>query len=222
VNPQLVLMGASDNERVARARVPKTGLVGVVAGSLALLLAACGGSQQAGVASLGSTTTTMAHSARGGAAGGDGGGGAASAGKGAPGAGRNIVTVMMGDGNSADMLKFAHCMRSHGVGDFPEPSSNGTITVGGSVSESPQFQAADQTCHTLLPNGGVPTAAQRTQGLDQLLKVSVCMRAHGISDFPDPTANGIELPIRKGMPTDLDPNNPGFQSAEKACQRFGP
>jgi hypothetical protein len=48
------------------------------------------------------------------------------------------------------------------------------------------------------------------------------MRAHGISDFPDPTANGIEIPIRKGMPTDLDPNNPRFQSAEKACQRFGP
>ncbi len=146
----------------------------------------------------------------------------ASAGKGAPSGGQNIATVMMGDGNSADMLKFAHCMRSHGVGDFPEPSSNGTITVGGTLSQSPQFQAADQTCHKLLPNGGVPTAAQRAQGLDQLLKVSVCMRAHGISDFPDPTANGIEIPIRKGMPTDLDPNNPGFQSAEKACQRFGP
>ena len=42
------------------------------------------------------------------------------------------------------------------------------------------------------------------------------------ADFPDPTANGIEIPIRKGMPTDLDPNNPRFQAAEKACQRFGP
>jgi len=205
---------------VARARGPKTGLVVGVAGSLALLLAACGGSPQAGVASLASTSTT-AQSAPAGAAGG-GGGGAASAGKGAPSGGQNIATVMMGDGKSADMLKFAHCMRSHGVGDFPEPSSNGTITVGGTLSQSPQFQAADQTCHKLLPNGGVPTAAQRAQGLDQLLKVSVCMRAHGISDFPDPTANGIEIPIRKGMPTDLDPNNPGFQSAEKACQRFGP
>jgi hypothetical protein len=222
VNPQLALMGASDNERVARARVRKTGHVGVVAGSLPLLLADCGGSPQAGVASLGGTTTTTARSAPAGAAGGGGGGGAASAGEGAPGGGQNSVTVMMGDRKPVDMVKFAQCMRSHGVGDFPEPSSNGTITVGGTISQSPQFQAADQTCHTLLPNGGVPTAAQLAQGLDQLLKVSVCMRAHGIKDFPDPTANGIEIPIEKGMPTDLDPNNPRFQAADKACQRFGP
>jgi hypothetical protein len=208
--------------RTARSNKLHGAGVGLVLCAAALVFTACGsGSASRGVASAGSTTTTT-QPASAGAAGGGGGGGAASAGKIASGGGQNNVTVMMGDGNSADMLKFAQCMRAHGVGDFPEPSSTGTITVGGAVSQSPQFQAADQTCHKLLPDGGVPTAAQRAQGLDQLLKVSVCMRAHGISDFPDPTANGIEIPIRKGMPTDLNPNNPRFQSAEKACQRFGP
>jgi hypothetical protein len=48
------------------------------------------------------------------------------------------------------------------------------------------------------------------------------MRAHGISDYPDPTSNGIQIPIRKGMPSDLDPNNPRLQSAEKACQHLAP
>jgi hypothetical protein len=215
-------MGAPDNARVARARVPKSRVGGVVAGGLGLLLAACGGSPQAGVASLGRNATTAAQPAPAGAPESRGAGSAAPAGKGAPGGGQNVVMVMTGDGNTAAMLKFAHCMRSHGVGDFPEPSSNGTITVGGTVSGSPQYQAADQTCHKLLPNGGVPTAAQRAQGLAQLLKVSFCMRAHGISDFPDPSANGIEIPVRKGMPADLDPDNPRFQSAQKACQRFGP
>jgi hypothetical protein len=124
-------------------------------------------------------------------------------------------------GNSVDMLRFAQCMRSHGV-DFPNPSSNGTIVVSGTVSQSPQYPAADQTCRELLPNGGIPTAAQQAQSLAQLLKVSVCMRAHGISDFPDPTSKGIQIPVRPGMPSDLDPNNPRFQAAEKACQRLQP
>jgi hypothetical protein len=48
------------------------------------------------------------------------------------------------------------------------------------------------------------------------------MRVHGISDYPDSTSNGIQIPIRKGMPSDLDPNNPRLQSAEKACQHLAP
>jgi hypothetical protein len=205
---------------VACAEVPKTALVGFVAAGLALLFAACGGSPQAGVASLGNAkTTTTAQSAAAGTGG--GGGGAANAGNGARGGGAQSVMVMSG-GNGAAMAKFAQCMRSHGVVDFPEPSSNGTILISGTVSQSPQYPAADETCHKLLPNGGVPTAAQQARSLAQLLKVSVCMRAHGISDFPDPTANGIQIPIRPGMPSDLDPNNPRFQSADKACQHLGP
>jgi hypothetical protein len=113
-------------------------------------------------------------------------------------------------------------MRSHGVVDFPDPSSNGTISVGSTVSQSPQYPVADETCQKLLPNGGVPTAAQQSQGIAQLLKFSVCMRAHGISDYPDPTSKGIRISIRKGMPSDLDPNNPRLQSAEKACQHLAP
>jgi hypothetical protein len=208
---------------VACTGVPKTPLVGFVAGSLALLLAACGGSPQAGVASLGNAkTTTTAQSASAGAGGG-GGTGAASAGNGAPGGGAQSDMVMIGGrGDYADRLKYAQCMRSHGVVDFPDPSSNGTIVVSGTVAQSPQYPAADETCHKLLPNGGIPTAAQQAEGLAQLLKVSVCMRAHGISDFPDPTSEGIRVPVRKGMPSDLDSDNPRFQSAEKACQSLQP
>ena len=151
------------------------------------------------------------------------GGGAANAGNGAPGDGAQSDMVMAGgSGNYADRLKYAQCMRSHGVVDFPDPSSNGTISVSGTVSQSPQYPAADNTCRKLLPNGGIPTAAQQAQGLAQLLKVSICMRAHGISDFPDPTSNGIRIPVRKGMPSDLDPNNLRFQAADKACQSLGP
>ena len=207
--------------RTARSNKLYATRVGLALIAAALLFTACGsGSASPGVASVGSTTTTT-QSASAGAGGGGGGGVAANAGNGAPGGGPQSVMVMSG-GNGADMLKYAQCMRSHGVADFPDPSSNGTILVGGTVSQSPQYPAADETCHKLLPNGGVPTAAQQAQGIAQLLKFSVCMRAHGISDYPDPTSNGIQIPIRKGMPSDLDPNNPRLQSAEKACQHLAP
>jgi hypothetical protein len=196
----------------------KTGFAGLVVVGLATLLAACGSSPAKGVASLATTATTSARSSApastGGGAGGSGGPVGASGG--------GSSHMVMTGGDYSQMLKFAQCMRSHGVVDFPDPSSNGTILVGGTVSQSPQYPAADETCHKLLPNGGVPTAAQHAQGIAQLLKFSVCMRAHGISDYPDPTSNGIRIPVRKGMPSDLDPNNPRFQSAEKACQSLQP
>jgi hypothetical protein len=203
--------------RTARSNKRYATRVGLAVVAAALLFSACGnGSASPGVASVGSTTTTT-RSAPASAGGGAGGGGAANAGHGALGGGPQAVIVMSG-GNGADMLKYAECMRSHGVVDFPDPSSDGTILVDGTVSQSPQYPAADNTCRNLLPNGGVPKAAQQAQGIAQLLKLSVCMRAHGISDYPDPTSKGIQIPIRKGMPSDLDPNNPRLQSAEKACQ----
>jgi hypothetical protein len=196
----------------------KTGFAGLVVVGLATLLAACGSSPAKGVASLATTATTSARSSApastGGGAGGSGGPVGASGG--------GSSHMVMTGGDYSQMLKFAQCMRSHGVVDFPDPSSNGTILVGGTVSQSPQYPAADETCQKLLANGGVPTAAQQAQGIAQLLKFSVCMRAHGISDYPDPTSNGIRIPVRKGMPSDLDPNNPRLQSAEKACQHLAP
>ncbi|HUB70071.1 MAG TPA: hypothetical protein VL984_06585 [Acidimicrobiales bacterium] len=206
---------------MARVVVLKAALVGVVAGGLAIVLAACGSAAQSGVASLGKATTTTAQPAPAVTGGVAGGGVAANAGNAAPGAGSNSEMVMA-PGNPADMLKFAQCMRSHGVIDFPDPSSNGAIVVSGTVSQSPQYGAADQTCHDLLPNGGIPTAAQRAQALAEMLKLSVCMRAHGISDFPDPTSEGIRIALKPGMPSDLVPGNPRLQAAQKACQRFGP
>jgi hypothetical protein len=176
---------------------------------MATLFAACGGSASLRVASRGSTTTT-AQSAQ------------ANAGTGYSSCGASLCHVLAKDGNPADMLKFSVCMRAHGVVDFPEPSSNGSISVSATVFQSALFQNADNACRKLLPNGGIPTAAQQAQGLAQLLDVSVCMRAHGIRDFPEPSANGIEIPVPKNPSSDLDPNNPRFQAAEKACQHLGP
>lgn len=47
------------------------------------------------------------------------------------------------------MLKFTHCMRSHGVPGFPDPALNGTAPKSAATidPQSPQFRAAVHTCH---------------------------------------------------------------------------
>ncbi len=58
----------------------------------------------------------------------------------------------------AQALKFSKCMRSHGVPSFPDPQESGqNIQIGGPGVDpsSPQFQAAQNDCRSLLPGGGL-------------------------------------------------------------------
>jgi hypothetical protein len=52
-----------------------------------------------------------------------------------------------------------------------------------------------------------------------LLKYSQCMRSHGISDFPDPSPSGGQM-INPAKNADVDPTNPLFQKAQKACYSY--
>jgi hypothetical protein len=58
-------------------------------------------------------------------------------------------------------LKFARCMRAHGI-DVPDPKADGGgISLGspgksGPDPESPAFQRAQKTCESLLPDGKGP------------------------------------------------------------------
>jgi hypothetical protein len=124
-------------------------------------------------------------------------------------------------GNGADALAFAECMRAHGVPNFPDPNAQGGIVASGQDVGSSTFQAATKDCRHLLPNGGQPTPAEQAKALAQALKFSQCMRSHGISAFPDPQSvagGGIRIAIRAGQGSNLNPTNPQFQAAQKACQ----
>jgi hypothetical protein len=50
------------------------------------------------------------------------------------------------------------------------------------------------------------------------LAFAQCMRAHGIADFPDPDPNGNFALNQEG---DLDPADPDYQAATRACQSYG-
>jgi hypothetical protein len=80
---------------------------------------------------------------------------------------------------------------------------------------SPQYMSADQTCRHLL-SGGVPTAAQNQHALAKELRFALCMRSHGVSNFPDPTNAGVVHLIG------VDQNSPQYQSAQKVCEVLVP
>lgn len=58
-------------------------------------------------------------------------------------------------GARSAQLAFAHCMQTHGVPSFPDPSSNGAIQAPQGVDRnSATYQDAFNTCKSKLPNGG--------------------------------------------------------------------
>jgi hypothetical protein len=56
-------------------------------------------------------------------------------------------------------LKFAQCMRSHGVANFPDPTSSGSFNLQGIDVNSPQVQAANSACAT--PSAGIGIGSGR-------------------------------------------------------------
>jgi hypothetical protein len=193
----------------------------------ALLLAGCGGGSSPGVANLGkhsaSTTNPSSSSSAGGVA--SSGGGVSSAGTSSSG-GQSGFTLKVAGASTAQLLRFARCMRQTGEPNFPDPSSNGTFS--GNSSEgldpsSPQFQAAQTKCAKYAPQADKrPSAAQQQQSFANLLKYSQCMRSHGEPAFPDPTRSGgrISLRVQAGPGSSLDPNSPIFQRAQQACAKL--
>jgi hypothetical protein len=121
-------------------------------------------------------------------------------------------------------LKFAQCMREHGV-DMPD-SGDGTLVTGGGADtpgslggsagavELPDADGeAYQACREFLPNGGEPrklTAAE----LEQAVRFAQCMRAHGL-DYPDPSAEGAQQAF--GVPMDDSAAMQRFDEAARAC-----
>jgi hypothetical protein len=118
-------------------------------------------------------------------------------------------------------------MRAHGISDFPDPNGGGGLAIQNKPGSdldpnNPQYQAANNSCQSLMP-ALHPSPAQQSQLSAEALKYSQCMRAHGISDFPDPNSQGQIMLGKPGQSVgDLDPSNPQFQSAATACQQYQP
>jgi hypothetical protein len=86
-------------------------------------------------------------------------------------------------------IKYADCMREHGVPNFPDPGSGGAVDLSDSAinTQSPAFESGQSACQKLLP-GGLPGRGSGSATLiKQGVKIAACIRADGWKSFPDPT-----------------------------------
>lgn len=81
-------------------------------------------------------------------------------------------------------VKFAECVRAHGVPHFPDPNATGDFNFGVDVSAA-TFTAAVNACKSLQPPGTLSSHRSAKQQ-SAALKFAACVRAHGVPDFPDP------------------------------------
>jgi hypothetical protein len=166
-------------------------LSSVVAGAaFSLLAASCGGGGgPSGVASIASTTTAA-------------------------------TTTTTATATQSGLLAFSQCMRSNGMPNFPDPQR----FVGGNVKltihQLAPSQAAMTACSPLLPtNGGSGSQATAQQIRTQVAdgrSFANCMRSHGVSRFPDPTAQG-DLSVDMVQAQGIDIHSPAVLHAVQTC-----
>ncbi|MGI9007094.1 MAG: hypothetical protein ACR2FU_13030 [Streptosporangiaceae bacterium] len=95
--------------------------------------------------------------------------------------------------NSQKALAFSACVRVHGVPNYPDADGKGQIVKATAqqlgVSNS-QLQAALDACQHLLPNTGNvdDNPAALNQWWSQMQHFAQCMHAHGVPNWPGPTA----------------------------------
>jgi hypothetical protein len=81
-------------------------------------------------------------------------------------------------------VKFAECMRAHGVPHFPDPDAKGEFNFG--VDVTPEvFTHAVNACKALKPPGALSSKRTPKQQAASL-RFAQCVRQHGVKDFPDP------------------------------------
>ena len=126
-------------------------------------------------------------------------------------------------------LKFAKCMREHGV-DVPDPKREAgggiKITAGSrgrsGGADNAKMQAAQKACQKYLKAGGgrAPSAAEQAKAKDAMLAYTRCMRSRGIKiSDPEFSANG-GIMNKIGGPGQTRPDSPAFKAADKACRKY--
>ena len=114
-------------------------------------------------------------------------------------------------------VKFAECIRAHGVPHFPDPDAKGDFAFGIDVSPAVWRKAVD-ACKDLQPPGAL-SGKRSPKQQSAALRFAQCIRDHGVKDFPDPV-NGEPLVDTTRIPSS---NRPGgmtiLNAAMHTCGR---
>jgi hypothetical protein len=146
-----------------------------------------------------------------------------------PGVASVASSTTAGTATQNGMVAYSACMRSNGVPNFPDPTSSGGIPKQAAVSafqavSNARAQAAQNSCRHLLPAGGSLSgkASQpvTVQDRQDYLKAAACLRAHGFTDFPDPTFQNNS--VQTNIPSTINQDSPEFKGAATICTKLIP
>jgi hypothetical protein len=159
-------------------------------------------------------------------------------------AGSGGSTSAGGSASSPSAVAYSHCMRSHGVPNFPDPPSSGGVPKASSQQlgvSSSQLQAAQTACQDLYPTSGGPGGALTKDSLGQCEETSDCpqalvqqamtalrtyarcMRSHGVPNWPDPTIDSEGRPgVNLVAITGTNWNSPQISNKMQECYHVMP
>jgi hypothetical protein len=127
-----------------------------------------------------------------------------------------------------ESLRFARCVRSDGVPNFPDPPGDGsygvksfaqqssgrTMSINGVPISAPAFRSALANCSRYLPQPRAPTTSQLTAIRALMVTWAKCMRKHGLPGFGDPTITADGHRIMHGQ---FNIGSPAYYAARRAC-----
>ncbi|MEV0203128.1 hypothetical protein [Nonomuraea sp. NPDC050691] len=112
-------------------------------------------------------------------------------------------------------LKFAQCMREHGV-EMDDPEPGGGIRIKSRKGDEAKMQEAQKACgHFMEAAIGDAKGKMDPKARDNALKFAQCMREHGI-DMKDPSDGRIEINVPAGTSEEK------VKAAHEACKEFEP
>ncbi|WP_248958283.1 hypothetical protein [Sphaerisporangium perillae] len=118
---------------------------------------------------------------------------------------------------SSDPLKFAQCMREHGIDmEDPKDTGDGKVSLRINTGDKNKVEAAQKVCGKYMQRGGGRLNEDNPQTRDAMLQFARCMREHGV-DMADPKP-GEGLTVPKGT----NPRAGKFEAAHKACEKHLP
>ncbi|WP_433467661.1 hypothetical protein [Spirillospora sp. CA-128828] len=109
-------------------------------------------------------------------------------------------------------VKFAQCMREHGV-DMEDPKPGGGIQIK-TKGKKEDIDKAMEACRQYNPMAN-RTGAPDPKQQERAREFAKCMRQNGVEKFPDPDPNQPGIRIDRNTVG----NDPDLEKAQEACQK---
>jgi hypothetical protein len=127
-------------------------------------------------------------------------------------------------------VKFASCVRAHGVPDYPDARAGKTVDIHSLQEPTQAVETAIQKCQSSAPAqnfGPILSTTQLAKVRGGALAMARCMRAHGLV-YPDPVVapgpggHGFEYGFSRAelKSHPIDYTSPAYKAANTTCSKL--